>query len=398
MTPIELVLATCVAVCLALVFYVYVGYPLLVWVLARLFGHPPVPPAVEAADLPRVTLLVAAHNEEQDIGARIENALALNYPRNRFEVVIASDGSTDATNDIVRSYADRGVILLDFPTNRGKAAVLNDAFHRVTGDVVVLSDANTHMAPDAVRRLAEWFADPAVGVVCGKLALVDPRTGKNVDGVYWKYENFLKKCESRLGALLGTNGAIYAIRRELFPGMTAGLVIDDFVIPMTARLRSGCRLQYDPQAVASEETPAELGSEFRRRSRIGAGGYQAIGLLWPLLHPRHGWVAFTFLSHKVLRWLCPFLLVSALALNAVLWRHLEFQVLFGLQAGFYAAAVAAHFLPTRPRFLRYFKLGTMFVLMNAALLVGFFRWALGRQGGTWRRTARTGVGVRGAGS
>jgi cellulose synthase/poly-beta-1,6-N-acetylglucosamine synthase-like glycosyltransferase len=309
---------------------------------------------------------------------------------------VASDGSTDETNDIVRSYADRGVMLLEFPTNRGKAAVLNDAFRLVKGDVVVLSDANTRMAPDAVRRLAEWFADPAVGVVCGKLALVDPHTGKNVDGIYWKYENFLKKCESRLGALLGTNGAIYAIRRDLFPGMTDGLVIDDFVIPLTARLRTGCRLQYDPQAVASEETPAELASEFRRRARIGAGGYQAIGLLWPLLNPRHGWVALTFLSHKVLRWLCPFFLLAGLVLNVALLDRPEFRLLFGLQVGFYVSAAAAHFLPTRPRVLRYLKLGTMFVLMNAAVLVGFFRWVTGRQGGTWQRTARAGAAVRGA--
>jgi cellulose synthase/poly-beta-1,6-N-acetylglucosamine synthase-like glycosyltransferase len=396
MTPLELALATLLAVSLVLVGYVYFGYPALIWVLARLFGRAPVPPAVEAADLPAVTLLVAAHNEEQDIGARVENALALNYPRDRFEIVIASDGSTDATNEVVRSYAARGVILQDFPTNRGKAAVLNDAFRRVRGDVVVLSDANTHMAPDAVRRLAEWFADPAVGVVCGKLALVDPQTGRNVDGVYWKYENFLKKCESRLGALLGTNGAVYAIRRDLFPGITDGLVIDDFVIPLIARLQSGCHLQYDPKAVASEETPPDLHSEFRRRSRIGAGGYQALGHLWPLLNPRHGWVAFTFLSHKVLRWLCPFFLLAALALNLALLHRPEFQLLLALQVGFYASAVASHFLPTRPRFLRYFKLGTMFVLMNAALLVGFFRWALGRQGGTWQRTSRTGAAVPGA--
>ncbi|MBO0700501.1 MAG: glycosyltransferase family 2 protein [Zavarzinella sp.] len=388
-------MATALAVSLGLVWYVYIGYPALVWALARLFGRPPVPPAVEAADLPSVTLLVVAHNEERDIGARIENALSLHYPRDRFEIVIASDGSTDATNDIVRRYANRGVVLLAFPTNRGKAAVLNDAFRLVKGDVVVLSDANTHMAADAIRHLGEWFADPDVGVVCGKLALVDSQSGKNVDGAYWKYENFLKKCESRLGALLGTNGAIYAIRRRLFPGATDGLVIDDFVIPMTARLRSGCRIQYDPRAVASEETPADLGSEFRRRCRIGAGGYQAIGRLWPLLNPRHGWVAFTFLSHKVLRWLCPFFLVAGFGLNVALLDQSVFRGLFGLQVGFYGAAFAAHFLPARPRFFRYLKLTTMFVLMNAALFVGFFRWTLGRQGGTWQRTARTGAGVPG---
>jgi cellulose synthase/poly-beta-1,6-N-acetylglucosamine synthase-like glycosyltransferase len=187
MTPLQVALAWCLGISIGLVAYVYVGYPVLLWVLSRLFGRPPVPPAVEAADLPSVTLLIAAHNEAGVIDERIQNALALHYPPDRFRIVIASDGSTDATNDIVRSYADRGVVLFDYPINRGKAAVLNDAFRQLTSDVVVLSDANTHMAPDAIRKLAEWFADPAVGVVCGKLVLVDPHTGRNVDGVYWKY-------------------------------------------------------------------------------------------------------------------------------------------------------------------------------------------------------------------
>lgn len=398
MTNIQLFLAALVVTSIGCAWYVYVGYPLLVWMLARLFGRPAVPAPSEAADLPFVSLVIAAHNEGEVINDRIQNALALEYPRDRFEIMIVSDGSTDSTNVIVESYANRGVKLLAFEKNRGKAAALNDAFREVKGDVVVLSDANTNMAPDAVRRLAEWFVDPEIGVVCGKLMLVDPVSGRNVDGVYWKYENFLKKCESRLGALLGTNGAIYAIRRNLFPGMTDGLVIDDFVIPLMARLKSGCRLQFDPRAVATEETPIEIGNEFKRRSRIGAGGYQALGMLWPLLNPRRGWISFTFLSHKVMRWLCPFFLIAALALNLVLLESPVFLVLFALQAAFYATAVAFLFLPAKPRFLRYLKLSTMFVLMNAALFIGFFRWASGRQRGTWNRTVRAGSAVSGASS
>lgn len=388
MTGFELVLAVIVCACLATVGYVYFGYPVLIWAFSRLFGRPPAPPRIDTADLPVVTLLIVAHNEEVDIRGRIENALALNYPRDRFEIAIASDGSTDGTNAAVREYAGRGVVLFEFPTNRGKAAALNDAIGRVRGDIVVLSDANTVMAPDAARRLAEWFADPTVGVVCGKLVLVDPATGQNVDGLYWKYETFLKKCESRLGALLGTNGANYAIRRSLFPGGTGGLLIDDFVIPLTARMRTGCRLQYDHLAVAAEETPARLGSEFRRRVRIGAGGYQALGVLWPLLDPRQGWIAFTFLSHKLLRWVCPFLLLVALAGNVTLAGDPAFRVLLALQAAFYASALGAAGLPRRPRFMRIFRLGTMFVMMNAALLAGFVQWAVGPRTGAWRRTPR----------
>lgn len=389
MTSLQWIFAALVVLSLALAWYVYVGYPILIWVLSRAFGRTPVPPPIEAADLPSVTLLIAAHNEERDIETRIKNCLLLNYPRDRFEIVIVSDGSTDETNSVVASFANRDVRLIAIPENRGKGAALDEAIRQLTSDIVVLSDANTHMAPDSIRRLAQWFADPATGVVCGKLVLVDPITGRNVDGLYWKYETFLKKCESKLGALLGSNGAIYAIRRQLFPVKASGLIVDDFVIPLMARLNSGCRLQFDPKAVASEETPAELGSEFRRRCRLGAGGYQAISLLWPLLNPRHGWVAFTFLSHKVLRWVCPFFLIAAIACNVPLLAIPEFQVLFGLQIAFYLSSFAGRFLPTQPRFFRYFKLSTMFTLMNVALLVGFCRWITGQQGGSWHRTART---------
>ncbi|WP_162670633.1 glycosyltransferase family 2 protein [Gemmata massiliana] len=343
--------------------------------------------------VPTLSLLIAAHNEEADIEARIKNALALDYPAGKLEIVIASDGSTDATNDIVRKFADRGVRLLAYSLNQGKASVLDKSVPRLNGEIVILSDANTHMEPDVAQRLAAWFLDPDIGVVCGRLVLTDAKTGKNVDGLYWKYETFLKKCESRLGALLGSNGAIYAIRKALFPGIASGTIIDDFVIPLDAKLQSGCRIVYDPDAVAYEETAPTMRAEFRRRVRIGAGGFQSIGMLWPLLSPVHGWVSFTFLSHKVLRWVCPFFLLGMLGANALLLSDPLYASTMGAQAAFYALAAAGNWLPAQPRFLRFFRLPTMFVSMNAALFLGFFRWCLGRQGGTWKRTDRTNEGV-----
>ncbi|MBY0460127.1 MAG: hypothetical protein K2V38_22655, partial [Gemmataceae bacterium] len=217
---------------------------------------------------------------------------------------------------------------------------------------------------------------------------------KNADGLYWKYETFLKKCESRLGALLGSNGAIYAIRKDLFPGIAPGTIIDDFVIPLHAKLKSGCRIVYDTRALATEETAPTLKAEFRRRVRIGAGGFQSIGMLWPLLAPANGWVAFTFLCHKVLRWACPFLMLGALAANALLLDNPLYDLTMLGQFAFYLAAALGNYLPSGgPRFLRVLRLPTMFVSMNAALFLGFFRWLLGRQGGTWKRTDRTAEGV-----
>jgi len=374
--------------CIGAVAFAYLGYPVVIFLLSRLFGRSPLPPAVARQELPAVSLLIAAFNEEIDIEARIVNALELEYPEGKLEIAIASDGSTDGTNAIVRRYSSRGVKLFDYEQNAGKTSVLNRSVPQLRGEVVVLSDANTHMAADAILRLAAWFQSADIGVVCGRLVLTDPRTGQNVDSLYWKYETFLKKCESRLGALLGSNGAIYAIRKQLFPVVRPGTLIDDFVIPLEARRSSGCRIVYDTRAVACEETPATIRDEFRRRVRIGAGGFQSIGMLSGLLLPTHGWVALSFFCHKILRWACPFFLLAALAANLLLLDQPLYRWLLVLQAAFYLLAIVGSRIPARPRFLRYLRLPTMFASMNAALFFGFFRWLLKPQTGTWVRTQR----------
>ena len=336
--------------CLAAVWFAYLGYPCLVFALSRLFGQAVRPLPFNDKQFPKVSLLIAAFNEEVDIVARILNALDLDYPRDKLEIVIASDGSTDRTNDIVRQYAANDVRLFDYPINSGKTTVLNKSVPLLGGEILVLSDANTHMAKDAVRQLVTWFQRDNVGVVCGRLVLTDPHSGQNVDSLYWKYETFLKKCESRLGALLGSNGAIYAIRKNLFPFVPSTL-IDDFVIPLEAKRQSGCRIVYDTRAVACEETPSSIHDEFRRRVRLGAGGFQSLCLLWPLLSPRHGWVALTFAFHKILRWVCPFLLILALIANLLLLDSSPYVLLLATQTGFYVSALAGLWAPARPRFL-----------------------------------------------
>jgi cellulose synthase/poly-beta-1,6-N-acetylglucosamine synthase-like glycosyltransferase len=379
---------------LAAVIYAYFGYPVVIWCLARCFGRR-VYQTGEGGEEPAVSILIAAYNEASVIDQRIRNALSLDYPADKLQVVVASDGSLDATTAIVRRYADRGVVLVDYPQRRGKANALNDSFKHLTGDIVLLSDANTFTDADAIRKIVRWFRDPQVGVVCGRLVLTDPATGCNVDSYYWRIETFLKTCEGRLGALLGANGAIYAIRRELYTPIPGNTIIDDFVIPLRATLRTGCRIVYDRDSVAREETPPHVGAEFHRRSRIGAGGFQSIGLLWTLLNPRAGWVAFTFFSHKILRWLCPFFLVGAFVTNLLLcWEYWKppywnfySNFLVG-QISFYLTSLLAAFLPGRIRLLRLLRLTTMFTAMNAALFVGFCRWLWGAQQGTWKRTVR----------
>jgi cellulose synthase/poly-beta-1,6-N-acetylglucosamine synthase-like glycosyltransferase len=260
----------------------------------------------------------------------------------------------------------------------------------LTGEVVILSDANTLTEPEAARRLARWFADARVGVVCGRLVLTDPATGTNADSLYWKYETFLKRCEGRLGALLGANGGIYALRRECFTSIPTATIVDDFVLPLQARIRTGCSIVYDPEAVAHEETPPDISAEFRRRARIGAGGFQSVGWLWRLLNPAQGWIAFTFFSHKVLRWACPFLLIGMLLTSMFLSQQPLYLALLAAQSSFYVLSALTPLIPTTTRFLKPLRLTTMFTGMNLALLLGFWRWAAGTQGGTWQRTVRVG--------
>jgi cellulose synthase/poly-beta-1,6-N-acetylglucosamine synthase-like glycosyltransferase len=374
--------------CAALVVYTYVLYPLLLLALAALKRAAAPPHDVADSQLPSVSILVVAHNEAAVIRARLENLLSLEYPPDKLEIVIASDSSRDGTADIVKEFADKGVRLFEFLARTGKAAVLDTVIPQLNGMIIVLSDANTFMHPGAIRRLARWFADPKVGVVCGKLVLTDPKSGKNVDSLYWRFETLLKRAEGRLGALLGANGGIYAIRRRVFRGVRHDTIVDDFVIPLLARLRSGCRIVYDETAIAYEETPPEIATEFRRRARIGAGGFQSIGVLWPLLNPQRGWIAFTFMSHKVLRWLCPFFLLGLAGANLVLVDVGIYGASLGLGVLLASLALLGQYVSFGSSAGKAIRLTTMFATMNAALLVGFLRWVMGRQQGAWERTTR----------
>jgi cellulose synthase/poly-beta-1,6-N-acetylglucosamine synthase-like glycosyltransferase len=390
MSPYQSVLVATFWIASGLVVYAYAVYPAIIWGLARAFGRRPEPPEIADAELPHVSLVISAYNEAEVLSDRLRNAVAMDYPRDRLQILVGSDGSKDDTAEIARGFETKGVEALDFKQNRGKASVLNDLIARASGDIVLLSDANTDIDPDAARKLVRWFRDPEVGAVCGRLVLIDHVTGQNADGLYWKYETFLKLCEAKLGALLGANGAIYAIRKDLYVPIHPGTIVDDFVNPLLIQQKSKHKIIYDREAVAIEETAPDVGAEFHRRARIGAGGFQSIGMLWRLLNPARGWVAFSFLSHKILRWFCPFFLLISFAAN--LWLAIQgsafYQVLLGLQVAFYALSVLPSMLPERVSVPKIARLATLFTSMNAALLVGFYRWLFGRQRGAWRRTSR----------
>ena len=333
---------------------------------------------------PAVSVLISVYNEEKHITQRIENLLALDYPPDKLEILIGSDGSTDRTNVLVRRFSDPRVHLREFGQRSGKPSVLNRLIPQTHGELLAFSDANALFAPDALQKLARHFRDPRIGGVCGRL-LFHGRTSETDEGPYWKLETYLKTRESALDSCLGANGAIYAIRKSYWPIIPDNTFVDDFVIGMRVR-EQGVRVVYDREAVATEELPQSVGHEMTRRIRIGAGDFQALFLCWRSLLPWRGFHSLAFWSHKVLRWLSPFFMAAALISNIALLRRPLFAALLTLQLAFYALAVIGALRGGRKIIL--FSAPHYFVTINLALLLGFFRFITGTQQAAWKRTAR----------
>ncbi len=342
----------------------------------------------ERGRLPRVAVLVAAHNEERHIAERLRNLLACDYPPELMRVYIGSDGSSDATNALVRAAAHERIVFRAYEARRGKPSVINDLAALADEEILVFTDANTSFEPDAMAKLVRHFDDPGIGCVCGELRLTAPPGSENPDNLYWRYERLLKFFEGRIGALLGANGGVYALRRAHYRAIPADTIVDDFSISVDLILR-GLRCAYDPEARASEEIPARIEDEFRRRVRIGIGNYQAWRRHAALMDPRRGAVAFSFISHKCLRWLVPHALLVLLVANAALAAQREAYLLFfGVQLLFYGAAAVGYGLGRRGRVPRLLRVPVFFVSMNLALLVASYRYLSGQLSGTWARTPR----------
>jgi cellulose synthase/poly-beta-1,6-N-acetylglucosamine synthase-like glycosyltransferase len=337
--------------------------------------------------LPQVTILIAAFNEAPCIKRRIENLLEQDYPPDKLEILVGSDGSTDETDAIVQHYAARSV-RLSRGERVGKAGVLSRLVSLAKGEVLVMTDANTEFERDAVRHLVQPLRDPEVGLVCGRLRLHSPVGAPVTESAYWKLESLLKLYESRRGCVMGANGGIYAVRKHLFAPLPAGTVVDDFVAALRV-LASGSRVRYEPEAVAHEEAAPDHTGEYRRRVRIAAGCFRAISQYRDLLSPRHGFTAFALWSHKMLRWLVPHAMVVALLTNLIIARSGRiYSVALLAQCVLYLFA-ALSLLGLTPRKLRAVTdAAAHFVEMNAALLVGFVKFSRGAQGQTWTRTER----------
>ena len=394
---------------LGLVAFSYVGYflLLLVWDGARevisalrfVSGGADRRAGRVADAWPKVSIVFSAFDEEACIRQKIENCLALDYPTDRLEIVVGCDGCTDRTAELARAAGGDRVIVHELSPRAGKPAALSKLVPNAKGDIVVLTDANVMLEPGAVRALVRRFRDPAVGAVVGRLRLYNPTRAEFEESLYWKYETALKYYEGKHGAVLGANGGLYAIRRILFSPIRPDTIIDDFVIPVRIAVR-GWSVPYEPDAVAHEETTEDNGREFGRRARIGAGDWQALARVPDLLDPRTGFVFFSFVSHKLLRWMTPFLLAVALVVSLPLAAQpgawLYRALLLG-QLLFYGLALAGPRAATG-KLRRFASLARYFVAMNAALAVGFWRFVRGTQRATWERTERVAPppGVRAA--
>lgn len=366
-------------IAVALILYTHLGYPLALRALVALRRHPTLRPRTWDQP-PRVTLIVAAYDEQEAIAAKVANALALEYPRDRLQLIVASDGSADAT--VERARAAGADLVLDLP-RRGKVAAQNAAAERATGRILAFSDANSEWAPDALRHLVEPFADPKVSYACGQVRFLDA-AGDNLEGAYWRYEMRVRELESGLAGVTAGNGAIYAVRRDAYlPLEPSGS--HDLSFPFLLAKR-GKRSLYVPWATATERMVPTLEGEMARKRRMMVGLWDIVvgeGMLSPRGYPPL--YAFELASHRVLRYATPLLHLVALAANvALLGQGRLYTATLAAQLALLAAALLGRWLPLAPlRIARYYAMTT------ASIALGLWDRLRGGAPGAWEKAEGT---------
>jgi cellulose synthase/poly-beta-1,6-N-acetylglucosamine synthase-like glycosyltransferase len=368
--------------------YTHLGYPVLMRAWAVLRPRSSRRASVEPFE-PPVTLLVVAHNEALRIGGRIENLLSLDYPPDRLEILVASDGSTDRTAERARAYEQAGVKIVEFERRRGKPAVLNELVRKASGEIVVLADARQRFEREVLRALVCRFRDPEVGAVSGELILTQNAEGTSVGegmGFYWRYEKFIRSSESIVDSGVGATGAVYAVRRDLFEPVAEDTILDDVLIPMRIVCR-GYRVLFEPRARAYDQAAATGEEEFTRKVRTIAGNFQLLARERWLLNPLCNRLWLQTVSHKALRLLTPLLLATALGTSLFLASRPLYGWLFFGQIGFYGAALGGYFLRDARRKLPFLIIPYVICLLSWATVVAFFRYLTRRQSVLWERTS-----------
>lgn len=366
-------------VCACTLFYVYVGYPLLLALLSAFTRRGRAQPGYT----PTITVLIAAYNEAAHITRKLQETVALDYPANLLEVLVVSDGSTDGTDQLVAAFPDARVRLLRIAQRAGKTNAQNEGVLQAWGDVIVFSDATTLYHPRALRYLAGNYLDPKVGAVSGRYQYFDQHessTGLSTIA-FWNYENLIKKFQSRIRTISGCCGCIYSVRRSLYTPLAPD-IISDLVQPLWI-IKQGYSVVFEDRALAYEETTKDAAEEFSMRVRVITRGMRGLLSVSDLLNPlKHGWIAFQLLSHKVVRWLAPLFIVGMFISSAVLVNSQLYRWAFLLQALFIVAALLDAVVPIHRRF-KLLGIPLHFCVINLAALMSVFELLHGKKYVFW---------------
>jgi cellulose synthase/poly-beta-1,6-N-acetylglucosamine synthase-like glycosyltransferase len=365
-----------------LILYTYVGYPLLLFFLTIKRKHSFEP---NSHFEPQISIVIAAHNEESVIREKLDNSLQANYPADNLDIVVVSDGSTDATNEIVEEYKAQGVRLINAKQRSGKTGAQNIAVLEVDAEIIVFSDANAMYAPNALRQLVRHFEDPDVGCVCGELRYNN--NNNNAIGIqedlYWSYERFLKRREDLFGSILGANGSIYAVRKSAYIHLPTD-IISDFIEPLKI-IEKGFRIVYEPEAVSVEATSDKFEEEFQRKKRIILRSihslYAVKSLLNPFKRPR---LSLQLISHKILRWFVPFLMLGMFVLNTLLLEQSLYQLLFIAQIIFYTMAFIGYKMERKKVKSSFLYIPFYLITVNYAALLSILDFVRGRNVIAWQ--------------
>jgi cellulose synthase/poly-beta-1,6-N-acetylglucosamine synthase-like glycosyltransferase len=368
---------------LILLLYIYLLYPLILSLkrISQVERR-----SSEDADLSSVSLIIPAYNEEKNILEKLQNALEQNYPVDRYEIILTSDGSTDKTVPLARSLGDQRIEVVENYPRQGKNVAINKALSKAKGEIIIFSDANALFVKDAVKKLVMHFVDPSVGLVCGHLKYTKGEgtsVGKG-EGLYFRYESWIKRLESAWGAVAVVTGSIYAMRRDLVSLLESD-VANDFVHPVQVGAK-GYKVLFEPEAIAYEQATASISEEFRRRARIVTRGFTAFARYWREYRILEGARGFCFISHKLLRWFSPVFLMALFMTNLFL-KGRFFEITFWLQTIFYGAAFCGFFV--RQGWGRIFAIPFYFCTINLAALVGFINFLSGKRQAIWEVATTT---------
>ena len=388
----ESVLFSAFWVAVIFVFYTYLGYAILVWLLVKMKGKRADNLEIPESLYPPITHLVAAYNEADIIEDKINNSTQLEYPQDKLKTYFVTDGSSDETVDIVSSHPE--VKLFHSQERKGKINAVNRVMKLVDTPIVVFSDANTLLNNQALKNIARHYQDKSVGGVAGEKIILkksaDNAAGAG-EGLYWKYESFLKRKDSELNSIVGAAGELFSVRTELFIEPPSTIIIEDFYISLLIASK-GYRFVYEPEATATETASASVQEEWKRKVRICAGGFQAMGKLLFLLNPfRYGALSFQYISHRVLRWtLAPLslliILITSIALSLMNIKF--FQLILILQILFYGLAFLGRQMQSKEIKIKGFFVPYYFTVMNLSVYAGFLRFIKGQQSVIWEKAKR----------